>query len=275
MENESPLNIVALVLIGSLGMFIMAFTVILFVVLYQKRVLAQKNQIQAAENRHQKELLNATIQVAELEREKIARNIHDDVGTALNVLRLHLTKLSRNPNDEGLSERVITESMGLLDDSIKNIRGIAKDLMPPTLIKLGFEKGIIELCRQINASGNIRVDQDIDLRHGIHFQQKSEVQLYRIVQEVLNNIIKHSQAKLITVSIRSDAKQMEITISHDGKGITNEMVTRLTEADKGVGLKSIFSRAQLIGASVNYYSSGETDSRVSIITPFDNHGKTN
>lgn len=274
MENEGTLNIGALVLLGSLAMLIMAFTVILFVALYQKKVLAQKNQVQAAENRHQKELLNATIQVAELEREKIAKNIHDDVGTALNVLRLHLTKISRNPGDADLSGRLIGESMGLLDDSIKNIRGIAKDLMPPTLIKLGFEKGIVELCRQISASGNIQVDHEVDLR-GERLQPKSELQLYRIVQEVINNIIKHSQSTAITVLMRSDDKTMRVAVSHNGKGISTAMIPQLTEADRGVGLKSIQSRAQLINAEVDYQVHGDHDARVIIDVPFESNEKAN
>lgn len=255
-------------------MLIMAFTVVLFVSLYQKKVLAQKNLVQAAENRHQKELLNATIQVAELEREKIAKNIHDDVGTALNVLRLHLTKLARNPGDPELSGKLIGDSMGLLDDSIKNIRGIAKDLMPPTLIKLGFEKGILELCRQINASGNIKVDQDVELL-GARLQSKSELQLYRIMQEVINNIIKHSHASAITIFMRSDAKQLTIAVSHDGTGISTAMLPQLTEADRGVGLKSILSRAQLINATVDYQISGEKKSNVIIEVPFEPNEKLN
>ncbi|HET6991514.1 MAG TPA: hypothetical protein VFJ43_09335, partial [Bacteroidia bacterium] len=111
MENETTISIGFLVLLGCLGMIILAVSIILFVVLYQKKVLAQQNQIQATENKHQLELLSATIQVVELEREKIAKNIHDDVGTLLNVIKLHLTKISRNSDDKSRSEELINESM--------------------------------------------------------------------------------------------------------------------------------------------------------------------
>jgi signal transduction histidine kinase len=266
LENESALGIDTLVLIGSLGMLILAFSIILFVVLYQKKILAQQNTIHAAENRHQKELLHATIEVAELEREKIARNIHDDIGTILNVIKLNFTKISRNPADKELSETLIKESMGLLDDSIQNIRGIARDLMPPTLVKLGFEKGIIELCRQINSSGAITVQHVFNFGN-VRMPAKSELQLYRIIHEVINNIIKHSQATAITISARSDEHEMAVDISHDGIGISSEMVAQLTEAEKGIGLKSIQSRVQLINASIQYFTIGLRQAKISLVVP--------
>jgi signal transduction histidine kinase len=267
LENESAVDIETLVLIGSLGMLILAFSIILFVVLYQKKILAQQNIIQLAENRHQKELLKATIQVAELEREKIAKNIHDDIGTILNVIKMNFSKMSRNPTDRALSDLLIKESMDLLDNSIQNIRGISKDLMPPTLIKLGFEKGISELCRQINASGTISVSHEFQFGPE-RLPAKTELQLYRIMQEVLNNIMKHAHAAHINIAARSDKSGFNINISHDGEGISSEMVAQLTEAEKGIGLKSIQSRVQLINASIQYVTIGHAQAEIALEVPY-------
>jgi signal transduction histidine kinase len=232
-------------------MLILAVSLVLFVSLYQKKVLQQKSDLQAAENKFQKDLLHATIQVEEAERDKIARNIHDDVGTSLNVIRLHLTKLSRNSGDKTLSENLVKESMGLLDESIENVRGIARDLMPPTLVKLGFEKGVTELFRKINSSGQI------DVRHSFQFNEKrfntqTELHLYRIMQEMLNNIIKHSQAKIINIDGAMDSGSGRISLWYEGNGLTKERVAELMKHGKGVGLKSMQSRAQLIGATIGY-----------------------
>lgn len=267
MENEGPVAVDTLVLLGSLGMLILAFAIILFVVLYQKKILAQQNIIQVAETRHQKDMLNATLEVAEIEREKIAKNIHDDIGTILNVIKLNFSKMSRNPGDKELTEQLIKESMSLLDDSIQNIRGIAKDLMPPTLIKLGFEKGISELCRQINASGMIVINCEFNFGE-TRLPSKTELQLYRIMQEVINNIIKHSEAAQVTISTRSDANALYINIMHDGKGLSSEMIAQLPEAEKGIGLKSIESRVQLINASLQYFTIGPQQAGISIEVPF-------
>jgi signal transduction histidine kinase len=256
-----------MVLLGCSGMIILAVSIILFVVVYQKKILEQQNQIQATENKHQLELLNASLEVAELEREKIAKNIHDDIGTLLNVIKLHLTKISRNPNDKIHSEELIRESMSMLDESIENIRGIAKELMPPTLIKLGFEKGISELFRQINSLGEIKIQHTFEFSEE-RLPNKTELQLYRIVHEVINNIIKHSKATQVDVSCKSDSNGIQIIISHNGAGITSEIVSKLAEEQQGIGLKSIQSRVQLIGASIQFLIIGDGNAKILIDIPF-------
>lgn len=255
-----------LVTVGCLAMVILAVSVILFVVLYQKKILTQKSEIQQTVNRHQRELLEATITVAEKEREKIAKNIHDDIGTRLNVIKLHLAKISRNPADQRISENLIGESTALLNESIQTIRGIAQDLMPPALVKLGFEKGINEFCRQINASNELKIALTADLK-GIRLPAQVELQLYRIVQELINNILKHAGAKNVAMAIRAEVSEIVVSIHHDGKGITTEAATKLAESEQGTGLKSIQSRVQLIGASIQYLALGNERSEISIEVP--------
>jgi two-component system, NarL family, sensor kinase len=267
LEGQNTISVELLILMGSLGMVVLAVSVILFVVTYQKKVLAQQNQIQLAENRHQRELLDATLEVAEQEREKIAKNIHDDVGTLLNVIKLHLTKLSRNPNDKELADNIIRESMGMMDETIQTIRGISQDLMPPTLVKLGLEKGVAELCRQINASAQVNMELSLDTTEK-RLPPKVELQLYRVIREVINNMLKHSQASTIRVQIRSNESVLTVVISHDGLGITNEAVTKLSQTQQGIGLKSIQSRIQLIKASIQYLNKGNKESEVFIEVPF-------
>ncbi len=255
-----------LVAIGTVAMLTLVVSIIMFVALYQRKVLAQQNEIQAAENRHQKELLDASMEVAEQEREKIAKNIHDDVGTLLNVIRLQMTKLSRNAADVPKTEELVKESLTMIDESIQTVRGIAHDLMPPTLVKLGFDKGITELCRQINASGQVKVETHLDTNdRRIH--PRSELQLYRAVREVINNILKHSQARALDVSVRATDASLSVRIHHNGLGISNEAATELAQSEKGVGLKSIQSRVQLVNGTIQYLTKGQSDSEVIIEVP--------
>jgi two-component system, NarL family, sensor kinase len=267
LENKETIDIAAVVIMGSLGMLFLASGLIIFVVLYQKRVLQQKAQVQEAENRHQKAVLKATVEVAEHEREKIAKNIHDDVGTALNVLKLQLTKISRHAGDAQQTESIVQESIGLLDESISNVRGIARDLMPPTLIKLGFEKGLSELCRQIDASGAVQVEQAIDFSK-IKLPTRYEIQLYRAIREAINNILKHAEATLIQVSSETLLDRFQVHVSHNGKGITSEQAETLMQSDKGVGLKSIQSRVQLIKGTIQYLTLDLGKSTVLFEIPF-------
>lgn len=264
MEGEG-ISVVYLVLIGTGVMLILIVSLVLFVALYQRRMLSKQNEIQLAENRHQRELLNATIEIAEQEREKIAKNIHDDVGTLLNVLRLHMTKLSRNAGDKVMSEEIAKESISMVDESIRTVRGIAHDLMPPTLVKLGLDKGVAELCRQLNLGGSIQVDLVIDTKD-VRLAPQVELQLYRAIREIINNIIKHSKAALVNITLRATPALLTVVIAHDGIGITNEAVTELVQAQKGVGLKSIQSRVQLVKGSIQYLSKG-SESEIIIEVP--------
>lgn len=251
MENKAQSDIVILVVMGCLGMLILVAFIVLFVLYYQKKVLAQQNQLQAAENKYQRRLLSAAIQVEEKERERIANNMHDDVGTWLNVLKLNLIKVSRNAADRELTQKLSADNLNLIEESIQSIRGIIKDLAPRALKKFGYITALGDLCKHISSSGEIGVtflQNNLETR----LPEQTELQLYRLTQELLNNIIKHTGAKIITVELKPVNAFYNLFISHNGRGITMQQVSELSKQEKGLGLKSIQSRAQLINAKVTY-----------------------
>jgi len=251
LENGSSIEIILLITAGCFGMLVLVAFIILFVIYYQKKVLAQQNQMQLAENKYQRQLLSAAIQVEEKERERIAKNIHDDVGTLLNVLKMNLSKADRHADNKEMARNLGEENLKLLEESIQSIRGIAKDLVPPTLIKLGYIKAVNELCRHINNSGEIAVNffqDDSSLR----LPEQTELQLYRLTQELINNVIKHTGASKLSIEFKQHNSSHNLTLVHNGKGITSEQVKELSKEGKGLGLKSIQSRAQLINANVQY-----------------------
>lgn len=229
-------------------------------------MLANIALIKENDNIHQRKLLDASIEVAEQERKKIAANIHDDIGMMLNVLKLNLTKIQRNRNDETLTETLLINSNLLIGDTLAAIRVISNDLMPPTLMKLGFIKGITELCRQVKLSGVIDIYLKLNV-DSIQLEKKNEIQLYRMIKELINNIIKHANASTIELTINATIEFMTITITHDGKGLTNEMVQQLAKSGDGIGLKSILSRAQLTNSVLQYIIIGNKESKIIIETP--------
>jgi signal transduction histidine kinase len=198
-------------------MFILAISIILFVVIYNKRVLQQQHQIQAEKYKHQKELIEATIQVEENERQSIAKNIHDDLGALLNVMRLNNMKAIKKVEDRTIVLKSLEDNKNLLRSTMDIVRSVAKQLAPPTLIRLGYVEGINELTRQINNTEAIKVAFE---SHYIvsRFPQKIEVQLYRITNELINNILKHAAAAVIQISLIQTENDLILTISHDGKG---------------------------------------------------------
>ncbi len=245
MENGgTQTDIVLLIAAGCMGMLILVVSIILFVVYYQKKVLAQKNNFQ-------RELLSATVEVEEKERERIAKNIHDDLGMKLSVIKLNLSKISRNADNKAITESVTADNLKILDETIQSVRSIAKELVPPTLVKLGYPKAMNELCRQITNTGQLSVSF-LPIDTHIQLPEKTGMQLYRISQELLNNIIKHSSATEVVIDLLENETCTRLLIQHNGKGITNTEINKLMSEQKGVGLKSIESRAQMINATVTY-----------------------
>jgi signal transduction histidine kinase len=266
LEDQAQADIVILIVAGCLGMLILVAFIILFVLYYQKKMLLQQNQLQVAENKYQRELLNATIKVEQKERERIAKNVHDDLGALLTVAKINLGKIAMNKTATEDESKLVKENMELLEKSIQSVRGIAKDLVSPTLQKAGYFHALKELGTLLNNNGEIKVNiipESSDRR----FEAETESQLYRMTQEVINNILKHSAAREINIEFKSMDAHDIISIKYDAKGISSEEVKQLAGSNKGMGLKSIQSRAQLINTKVNYFVYNEKKSEVKITIP--------
>jgi len=250
-------------------MIILAVFIVLFVVIYQKRILQQQNKIQQTEYDHQKELFNATIQVEENERERIAKNIHDDLGTLLSVIRLNNINAIKKASDPEAVLKSLEDNKELLNSTSEVVRSISKQLAPPTLLKLGYIEAISELCKHINNTDALTISfsfEDVPTR----FDSKIEVQLYRITQEVVNNIIKHAEASDIDIDLSMLDAVLNLSITHNGEGINSAAIEKLLRSAKGLGLKSIQSRVQAINGSIQYLTIGLNDSKIMIHIPLKN-----
>jgi len=247
-------------------MLLLMMAVIFFVVIYQRKVLRQQGQIRKIEAEHQQRMLQASLRAQEVERGKIATNLHDDLGTMLNTAKLHITRLkSKSKDDAQLADAA--ENLGsLLDMSISQVRGIARDLMPPILSKFGLVKGLEELCKRIASAKYVKTSCH-ETGEQEALTEMQEVQLYRMAQEILNNVLKHANATAINVDIAWKPEKLRLVIKHDGEGLSQERLIQLIDSDAGVGLKSIMSRAQAIEAKVTYNQKDIPESNVVIDLP--------
>ncbi len=267
MESKEGIDIILIVALGSLGMITLGFFTIVFVVMYQKKILSHKVVLQETESRHQRQLLSTSIEVAEQERQKIANNIHDDVGIILSTVKLNYSKMKMNLNNKELAEELLQINAGLLDETIGTIRAISNDLKPTTLLKLGYLRGVQELCNQLNSSGLVKTTFTADEKVEILLDKKHELQLYRLVKEVCNNIIKHSRASSMDVVININNELINTSICHNGIGITTSEVDKLASASEGIGLRSILSRSQITSSTIRYLIISKEVAKIEINTP--------
>lgn len=245
-----------------IGMLILSVSIIIFVLYYQKKILKQKSGQIERENEYQRELLRASIEIEERERERIAKNIHDDIGATLNFLKLQLYRAERNPD---YCKEVLPVTIHVLDDTIGNIRRIARDLMPPTLVKLGLEKGLSDFFKNLSFGDKNRIEIHGHLT--ISLEPKSELQLYRIILEIVNNIIKHSDAQKIIIHLANTENEVQIKIKYKGTGINDQEVQNKIASSNGLGLKSIQSRILLLNGKISYNVTNSKLSSVHIFIP--------
>lgn len=188
--------------------------------------------------------LRAAINSQEKERKRYARDLHDGFGQLISILNLNLKKLSETKEKDDRYS-VFQESEKVLNEMHQELKNICFDMMPQTLIQQGLVQALDEFAAKVNVSGEIHVLTDffgLDKR----LDDIQELALYRITQEWINNILKYSDAKKITLQVSADDKEISLLIEDDGMGFDKSVLIR----GKGNGWKNIQSRGNLINGEV-------------------------
>jgi signal transduction histidine kinase len=235
---------------GTLGMLVLAIGLVVFIVFHQRRVIRYQMQLQKMEEEQQKILLNASIRWQEEERQRIAADLHDDAGPLLATARLYLNEnlLKQDINTQLQS---IYNAKQIIDDTIQLIRNISHSLMPPTLKNFGLESAINDLFQKISGTGSINASCRFhDYRQRLRPEQ--ELLIFRVVQELVNNILKHSNSSFIHLTQNYNEEKFYLRLHHDGRGITQQDFEKMNKSSLGLGLKNIQSRMKVLHGNINF-----------------------
>lgn len=238
----------SLLLSGVIGMLLLAVALVVFFVVYQRRLYGQQILRKEEESRHQRELLAAAVEVQENERRRIAGDLHDDIGSLLSATRLFLQQLDPEGAKESNLE-IKEESLGIVSKMIQNTRRITHDLMPSELEKFGLFAAAEDLCTRLNRTGEVEVLFSAGPQQ--RFDGKQEVALYRVLQELVNNTLKHAKAERIEVDYTWQRNQLIFRYLDNGKGFDKEKAIK-QRGGAGLGLRNIESRITLIGGQLDY-----------------------
>ena len=254
-----------LVVFGTLALLVLAAGIIFFVILYQRRVIEHQIQLKNINEQKELELIQASIRSEEEERQRIASELHDDVVATLSSARLFLYK---NPGAQ-YNDAIINQSKALLDESIAKIRDISHKLQPLSLQHLGLEASLQSLAETINKSGVISVQFRCDFKLN-KISDHAELAAYRICQELINNIFKHSGATQIMLEAENEDKSIIIRLKHNGTGLSQETFEEQIFKKGSTGLKNIVNRIKSVNAEIVFYRSEEqlfiTEVRIPYIT---------
>lgn len=236
-ENQ----VIAIVLTGVLMLLLMGVALLLFFFFSRKKIVEKELEKKNLEINHQKEMIQSIIITQEEERKRIAQDLHDDISSKLNIINLNANLL----RDGELSpEEYITVNDSILeatDKTLESARKIAHNLLPPILDKFGLKAALEELADAFNNSRKISIKYTLEYPKA-YLNPENELHLFRIVQELINNSVRHGNAKNSTIDISSKENTLLVNYSDNGIGFNPNNI----EHKKGLGMKNIESRVALL-----------------------------
>jgi len=239
-----------------IGLLLLAF------VYYKNYQNNQKVKLQK-EILYQQDLATKAVMKAEDdERKRMALHLHDGIGTLLSAINMNINVLKDFKHNENQFSNVLTKTKSILDDAITDVRDLSHQIMPNMLIKNSLSNALRDLIEKTN-SPKLKIILNIDgLKDDI--DQNIQVVIYRIIQECINNIIKHADAQSVKISIFQDDKSIKIKIIDDGKGFDPLAQTAKSE---GMGLENIKSRIEFLKGEIQIESVPDQGTNVQVEIP--------
>ncbi len=240
-------------LISALLMVALVGVIVFFVLVYQKKMIRQEVAMQRMETEHQKNLLSATIESQERERQRIAKDLHDEVGAMLSVIKMSIQRVERKVAGQEKAQASAAEAKEMVTETIDNVRRISKDLMPVALLKLGLPTALEDLFKKLESLEGVEATFELKGKPS-SLPTATALGLYRVIQESLNNCLKHAEASVITCLLRFEPHRLYLSFEDNGKGFELEGLKKSKDSVKGLGVRNIESRVNSVGGKLTYIS---------------------
>jgi len=243
-------------MLGTAGMLVLVVAIVLFVIVYQKRVLRAQLEKQQLEVGYQQKMLEAALESQENERRRIAADLHDSIGAMLATVKLGMGNMLRSGKTE---DQDFTRNV--LDETISTVRKISRDLMPSTLEHYGLNAALREFCERLQqASDSTFLFVEEGESSPLSLRESST--LYRIAQELVSNAVKHSGADTITISLTWKKPALMLVVKDNGSGFS---VEEKKKQNGGLGLYNLENRARVLGAALTYTSAPHIGTHVELV----------
>lgn len=231
--------------------FLFALILLYYVYLQRSKTLKQQQlvhqlEIEKMNKDHHISLLSAILEGQESERSRLARDLHDGLGGLISGIKLDLAERANSLADNA-SKFIFTPVLNHIDHAIQELRRIAHSMMPELLLKAGLAEACREYCRKLR---NERLEVTCQIFNVKGMDKEREMVLYRIMQELLTNVIKHAQARTVLVQLQQIDDQISLTVEDDGIGFD----TKDEKSKQGAGWKNIHSRVQYLKGAIDLYS---------------------
>jgi signal transduction histidine kinase len=247
--------------------------ILFFFLWYQKKKELDKKKIQEMEFeahqlniQYQQELLQSQLEIQEQTLKNISQEIHDNVGQVLSLAKLNLNMMDIKKPEQ--LEKKINSTLSQVTKAINDLRDLSKSFNTDNIVALGLIQSIAAEMDIINKADSHKTAFRIT-GSSVMLEPQKELILFRIVQEAMHNIIKHAQAKSLTVHADFSPAQLELTIYDDGKGFNLGPLNQENNKDHGLGIRNMHNRAKMIGADFSMSSTIGSGTMVKIVVPLE------
>lgn len=241
-------------------------TAALFIILllslrtYRQKQKLQKQRISELETEQRLNAAQAVLKGEEQERARLAKDLHDGLSGMLSGIKYSLQDMKGNLIMTEENGKAFERSMDMLDSSIQEMRRVAHNMMPEVLVRYGLDAALKDYIAEINKSGMIKVVYQSMGMENRAIENSSAIAIYRIVQELLNNVIKHAQATEALVQLFNENGKLVVNVEDNGRGFD----TKLSQEKGGMGWRNIRSRVGLLSGKIDLQSSPEHGTAVNL-----------
>jgi signal transduction histidine kinase len=252
---------VIIVLAGTFLMLILVIFIISFFFIHQRRQTAHRLEKASLKAQYESEILNAENEIQEQTMKDISRELHDNVGQMLTLVKIQLNNMAVEQPDNAR----LKNSKEFLHTALTDIRSLSKTLNNENLLAEGLSKAIAFDLDRLQRTGIFKTHL-YDNYQGQMLDYKKEIVVFRMFQELTQNIMKHAQAKNISVNLVETKESFNLELIDDGIGFDFEAKINQKGFNEGTGLRNLVHRAQLLGGkiAVNRAETGGTITRLTI-----------
>jgi len=247
-SNSEILSFVIITTIMILGL--MVFTIIILL-LYQKKQVGYLQHLESLKVDHENNLLQTQLEIQEQTFQNISREIHDNIGLSLTLAKLNLNMMQFENLER--SKEVVISVVDLISKSINDLSDISKSLNSEAISHQGFLNALQVEMDRLRKLNRFKIDFEVT-GQAVYFDSQKELVLFRIVQEGLNNIIKHSDAQNIYLEVNFDKIQIRLLIRDNGKGFCQKETEKSVHRNMKAGLVNMKMRAKLINGDMKIES---------------------
>jgi signal transduction histidine kinase len=265
MQDQNK-EIYFVIFMGTLLAFLLVGFILSMFFFYQRKRQKQERELIRLKEEYEQEVLRSQLEIQETTMNTLAQELHDNIGQTLSVIKLWMSMVPIEKDHEAYEG--VQNSKEMLHKVIRDIADLTKSLHTERIADIGLSEAINFDLASIRRAGILKINFEA-LGEEFHFPDQKSVFIFRMYQEMMHNIIKHSKATHVLVSlVYSGNDTFAMTIQDDGVGFDVQQKKDSGSGSSGLGLKSMRNRAKMIGADLSIQSEPGKGTIISVSVPF-------